>query len=466
MDEEYDYEDEGEAALPAYGAQEAQYSAPASSGAPTFIPYHPSMNAQQRRMIDMMNSRRMNEYRQEQYTSRSQANQRAIMERQEAGRNFRAQQSEIGRNFRVEREDARETGRQAAELRREKYAADRRDATEQMRIAAEERAAQRRQNNGMTEEDIRSELNQASAPVVSAYRDMIGQAMTQQPRETALPLELRGEGGFQNPSQAFALPQEAQAPRTPEQAMGAIDSGFAREFAAPIEGKVKAAKTRQERDAALEERDLAAADVAARVSRKDRRDLDAVDTFINDKEAGLFTRPDPNNPNKRVYIGDKITPLERTAIRNWSWRLAEANPSMPPETAAQSVMSLLAVEKGEDGKPIVNPNYKITLDPRTGRGRVALNNGLIAFNLDRETLRQIAFARQAEIEKLQKAAKTAAKRKDTEAEIARLKAEAESKRPKPSGFDARPDMPPPPALRGEQGDMGVNGLELVRKPFQ
>lgn len=457
MDEEYDYEDEDDAALPALGAQEAQYSAPAaSSGAPTFIPYHPAMNAQQRRMVDMMNTRRMNEYRQDMYTRRSEANQRAVLQRQEAGRNFRAQQSDVLEGRRQARENRREAARIEAENRREA-----------MRIEAEERAAQRRQNNGLTSDDIRSELGQASAPVVSAYRDMIGQALTQQPRETALPVELQGDGGFRNPSQAFALPEGVQAPRTPEQAMGAVDLGFAREFAAPTEDKVKAADTRQRRDGAVQERDLAAADVGARVSRKDRRDLDAVDTFINDKEAGLFTRPDPKDPNKRIYIGDKITPLERTAIRNWSWRLAEANPSMPPETAAQSVMSLLAVEKGEDGKPIINPNYKITLDQRTGLGRISLNNGLIAFNLDRETLRQIAFARQAEIEKLQKAGNDATKRKNTEAEIARLKAEADAKRPGPSGYDARPDMPPPPALRGIDG-MGNQdgGLGLVRKPFQ
>lgn len=85
-----------EADVPAAGASEAQYAAPAGAGeAPAFIPYHPAMNAQQRRMIDMLNTRRFNEYRQDVMEQRRVANQRAVMERQEAGRNFRAQQSEV-----------------------------------------------------------------------------------------------------------------------------------------------------------------------------------------------------------------------------------------------------------------------------------------------------------------------------------------------------------------------------------
>lgn len=76
-----------EADMPAIGASEAQYVAPVGAGeAPAFIPYHPAMNAQQRRMIDMLNTRRFNEYRQDVMEQRRVANQRATFERQEASR--------------------------------------------------------------------------------------------------------------------------------------------------------------------------------------------------------------------------------------------------------------------------------------------------------------------------------------------------------------------------------------------
>lgn len=409
---------DNEADMPAIGASEAQYVAPVGAGeAPAFIPYHPAMNAQQRRMIDMLNTRRFNEYRQDVMEQRRVANQRATFERQEASRRALS-----------ERQDTRNTQRitAAEKLNQDRIAAAKELEARRSREAAE--ADQRRRNNGLTDAEIRGEMQRATAPVTAAYGTMLGQAMQQQPRETALPLNLQGDGGYRNPSQAFAMPEGTQTPRTAEQAISALDLGFGQEFAASPGDKAKAMEARGARDAAVEERNLTAADLSARASRKDRGDLDKVDAFINDKEAGLFTRPDPRDPNKRVYFGDALKPIERTAIRNWSWRLAEANPSMPPETAAQSIMSLLAVEKGEDDKPIINPNYKINIDENTGRGRVILNNGLIAFNLDKETLRQIAFARQAEIEKIQKAGREVNARKAKEDEVKRLRAEAGAKR--------------------------------------
>lgn len=245
-EEEYDYE--GEAALPAYGAQDAQYSAPASSGAPAFIPYHPSMNAQQRRMIDMMNSRRMNEYRQEQYTSRSQANQRAIMERQEAGRNFRAQQSEIGRNARVERDDAREASRQRFEALRTDRQIEADDRREAMRIRAE----QRKDPNFVRQEEL-AQLDAAEGAGISASRGrLLGQVRGQQPTgyAGALPIGMQGQGGFQNPATAMQMPEQATGASNTEEA---LDLTMGREFAASLGDKAQAAAAR---DKSNEETDL------------------------------------------------------------------------------------------------------------------------------------------------------------------------------------------------------------------
>ena len=151
------------------------------------------------------------------------------------------------------------------------------------------------------------------------------------------------------------------------------------------------------------ERDFKAADVGARAFAKDRPGLEkALDDIFDDKDEGLFTRNLKDGEaapkgatlreNGRLYFGDKVSPAEKSTLKTFAFKMAQANPDLPVSSAAHTVMRLTGVD---DKNPDAAPNFKINIDPKTGAGRVAMNDGSAQFNLDGESLRQVLLFRQS-----------------------------------------------------------------------
>lgn len=389
--------DDDEADLPAVGASEVQYTGSEKGipARPEAIPYHPAMSPAQRREVDKINSARADEWRQAIIAQRQELNQRRSQEFT-AGRDDERKIFEMAKLKEIE--DAK--ARAAAEL------SDKQDRQSRDR---DERSRQ----GGMTTAEMRAKLRDAEAEGLIAKYAIGKKAEEGGFKVGALPSEVTGSNpDYPAPAEPMAMPTFTDSTGkkasvndmiSVDQVPDAVDTRFGREFALPIDQRIKMMKVR---GAADEERNLTAAELGARANKRDRSDLEALDKFIENQENGLFTKPDKNNPKKRIYIGDQMDAAERNAIRKWSWKLAQFNPDMPPEEAARTVVDLLAVKtKGEvdpakfkgDLTPVEAPNFKITVDPKTGMGRLIYKDGLTAFNLDRETIQQVGLLRQQRI---------------------------------------------------------------------
>ena len=412
-----------EADLPAVGAVETSGAVAPGGAVPTPPEYvdMTGMNAAQRAQATAVNRQRAQAYTQEMQNYR----QGEVEARQQRGRLEQEQ-------FRQRAEGRRAASTSAAADRR---AADASAAADK-RIAATSAAAsalatkqdrqkieseQRSRQNGMTDADIRAETNRANEPVISSIKDLTAQSINPQYRASALPVNGAespiGEDGVQ-------MPEGVNIPRTGEEAMRSVSGAFDREFALSPGDKAKAMQTREGLDQNIQERDFKAADVGARAYAKDRPGLEkAVDEVFDDKDEGLFTRnlKDGEKPpkgevlreNGRLYFGNKVSPAEKATLKTFAFKLARSNPDLPISSAAYTVMRLTGVDTQN---PDAAPNFKIKIDPKTGAGRVAMNDGSLQFNLDGESLKQVLMFRQSKaLQNKGKLAAEAGKKAESEA---------------------------------------------------
>jgi len=171
------------AALPTEGEGSDTLDTPAAaSGAdepeePAFIPYHPKMNAAQRRMVDQLNSRRMGVYRQELSDFRQ---QRSLAAREQRQRTSIANQNERQRlsTERIERarlEKAKEM--QDREARRQEAIAAQRTQQQQLRLTEQQRA----EHNRRMKDDPKYAQDQELRPV-----EQKGQALERNASDASL----------------------------------------------------------------------------------------------------------------------------------------------------------------------------------------------------------------------------------------------------------------------------------------
>lgn len=379
MDEDYDIEDDSLDA----GAPTVRAAAPSGSlSPPPMLAPPPGANAEQRRMVDMMNNRAMQMYRQVLMDRRSAENRQAVMDRQEAGRAFRARQSDLAAQRVQDRMDQRAV-----------YESDRRSQLERSRIAAEERRAheQRLKNDPDYRRDFEfAQINARAGGERAASRGrLLDTVEDQQPSGyAALPVELQGRGGLRNPAVAMQMPTEATRPADTEQA---LDLTFKREFAAPAADKVEAM---QARDLSNEEvgtinrrADSGRLDAQAR-SRPSRQvfkeDFEAriapyqaaLDSLLNEGQEEVKSGrvdeallPKLNDPKNRAQKTRFLDVVDRVAGMN----------DVSPETVTRAMFGMTQMVN-EANAPRVLPNGMVEF-------------GGTRFVMDSDTFRMVALMR-------------------------------------------------------------------------
>jgi hypothetical protein len=393
--------DDEESALPT-GSVSPRMNLPKQ---PEVIPYMQGMTAEQRRYVDRVNSARQTEWKSQVSAHQKSVTDEVIRRRGEESANRRMAFQESQSNKRTEFQEAQNTARMTQQERMQ--AARQAEADRQARLREQERQAhevrqsERGRYNGMTEEDMRNETSEANKPIISSIRDLTEQAVNGRPREYALPTEAGAAPAI--PGEGVQMPDGLNTPRTGDEAMRAVGGAFDREFGLSPGDKAKAIQTRGQRDQAIMDRDFKAADVGARAYAKDRPGLEkALDDIFDDKDEGLFTRNLKDGEkapkgatlreNGRLYFGDKVSPAEKSTLKTFAFKMAQANPDLPVSSAAHTVMRLTGVD---DKNPDAAPNFKINIDPKTGAGRVSMNDGSVQFNLDGESLKQVLLFRQS-----------------------------------------------------------------------
>jgi hypothetical protein len=399
-------EDSPEEDLPAVGAVETSGTGSPGGAVPTPPEYVDTtgMNTRQlaratakNRQLAQVYTQDMQNYRQGEVTARQNQARTELEQFRQRAEGRRAASTSAAADRRAADASAAADKRIAATSAAASALSDRQD---RQTIARDQRV----RFNGKTIDDMRTDLAEADLKgKVLQYR--VGET-DPTPREYALPAGVTGGSGqYSNPEETLTMPEGLNEPQTLGEQVAAVGSQFDREFAASPGQQLRMTNARA---ASQEERELTAAESAANAKRVNRGDFAELDAYIDNKETGLFTRPDPKDPKKRVYFGAELPAMERTAIRNWSRKLASFNEDMAPETAGQAVQSLLSVKtKGDvdpvkfkgDLTPVEDRNYTISVDPKTGMGRLSHKNGLVAFNLDRESIRQIGLLRQSYIAK-------------------------------------------------------------------
>lgn len=379
MDEDYDVEDGSFAAA----APPVRSAAPSGSlSPPPMLAPPPGANAEQRRMVDMMNNRAMQMYRQVVMDRRSSENRQAVMDRQEAGRAFRARQSDLAAERVQDRMDQRAV-----------YESDRRDQTERSRIAAEERRTH--QSRMKDDPDYRrdfefAQINARAGGERAASRGrLLDTVQDQQPSGyAALPIGMQGRGGLRNPAVAMQMPTEATRPADTEQA---LDLTFKREFAAPAADKVEAMQARD-------------------------RSNEEVDTVNRRADSGRLDSQARSRPSRQAFrtdFDDRIAPYQ-TALDSLlkegqeevkSGRVDEALlPKLDPKKDSAQRARFLDVVDRVAGMNDVNPEtvtralFGMTQMVNEANAPRVLPNGMVEFGgtrfvMDSDTFRMVALMR-------------------------------------------------------------------------
>ena len=422
-----------EGAIPVAGEGWPASAAGAEPSSPAFIPYHPSMNAQQRRMIDMMNTRKMQEYRQELQERRSAATREAVSDRQQRSFEFRERNANARRAYSEQQADRRQQERLNTEQRKSQYEADRRDATEAMKIRAEDRAAARREAHERRVEhekrlqndpDYRREfefagVDQAEAAGRDASRRRALDALPDQtPRTMALPIGMgNGPGAsFNAPSTAMQMPEGAG--RAVGDSQKALDLRLDREFGGaekPEEALLSRTRAQARIDKDYETLSGYADDAKLEATTRSRPRRDAFK-----KDADERTDTYGAELDKIINSGkpEKLSELVDTS----------ALPKVDPQRKNRMIglMDKLAAFNDLRSNELAEAVYAVALSPRTRLGLVTTPNGRFLeigergdssrLAVDQDTYRQLMElrgVRQREFEKAEKAA--ADRQKEAEA---------------------------------------------------
>jgi hypothetical protein len=393
-------EDSPEEDLPAVGAVETSGAVAPGGAVPTPPEYvdMTGMNTAQRAQATAVNRQRAQAYTQEMQNYR----QGEVTARQNQARIELEQSRQRAAGERVTAASA------AADKRTANASAAASVLSDKQNRQTIERE-QRSRNNGMTEEEMLNKYAASAAGAIPAVRLQAQVALGDKQAKRAEMPEGLGGGALDIP--ALQMPAGTNTPRTKEDVERGLQNSMNMEFAYTPEEQKRQGAARNIRDNALDLRDMTAADLGAKATSKDRTGLeDAITAIFDDKDEGPFTREMQQGEkvldkaalreNGRMYFGHKMNPGEKNMLKGWSFKLARANPDMAIGSAVNGLMALTAVDAKN---PSAQANYTVNVD-EAGRGRVVLKDGSAAFNLDGESLQQIAAFRKVKALKLQEVA--------------------------------------------------------------